>query len=114
AASRSLRRRHLAALGAVLGAALPAVLTVSKKLAAKGIRKFLETELARENAEPREVSSFKLRKSLLVGCKGLALAAAPVGVDQVHVAVGELPRDGAAFRRLYVVVARQQGNQMLL
>jgi hypothetical protein len=94
------------------GAALPCVRTDSKMPAVSGVKKLLDTELARQNAQPRAVTTFKLRKPSLAGTKGLAVA--PVGVDQVHVAVGELPRNGAAFRRLYVVVARQQGNQMVL
>jgi hypothetical protein len=112
AASRPMRRQRLAALGALLGAALPCVRTDSKTSAVSGVKKLLETELARQNAQPRAVTTFKLRKPPLAGAKGMAVA--PVGVDEVHVAVGELPRDGAAFRRLYVVVARQLGNQMVL
>jgi hypothetical protein len=114
AASRPLRRLHLAALGQMLGSAVAAAVTDSKEPATGGIKQLLEAELAKQNAQPQEVVSFALRRPKLAGAKGVAFTAAAAGVDSVQVAVGELPREGAPFKRLYVVVARQQDNQVVL
>jgi hypothetical protein len=114
AASRPLRRRHLAVLGWLLGSAVAPVRTDSRQPTTGGVKALLEAELAKLNTTVREVVSFGVRQPRPAGAKGPARAAVATGVDSVHVAVGELPREGAPFRRLYVVVAREQDRQLLL
>jgi hypothetical protein len=114
AATRRLRRRRLAAEGTVVASMLPVARTESKKPATGGIKTLLGAELAKHQAEPKEFARFEVRSPARLLAKGFAPSAAPVEVDNVHVAVGELPRGHPKFRRFVVVVARPLRTGMVL
>jgi hypothetical protein len=114
AASRLLRRRRLAALGRALGGTLAAVASDSRQPAAGGVKALLEAELVKEGAVPREMASFTVRQPEPPSGRKTTVAAAATGVDKVYAAVGELPAGAAPFKRLYVVVARQEGDRLIL
>jgi hypothetical protein len=113
AASRSLRRGHLASLGMAIGNALPTVRALSQDPPPTGIRSVLEAELSKVNAQPERLVSFEVA-SAQPQAKRRGLAAVSAEVDAIHVAVGELPRENAPFKRLYVVVALQQATNLML
>ncbi len=101
AASRALRRRHLAALGGVVASAVAVADPRSRRATAKAPRTLLEAELAQAGARCVDVSSFTVRAP-----RGSNTEAKSAPADRVDVAVGELPRGDAPFPRFYVVVAR--------
>jgi hypothetical protein len=114
AASRSLRRRHLAALGESLAMAIVSIVTRSKTSARGNVEKVLQSELRKANAKMRGIHSFAVKRPSIAGAKAFALAGGPGAVDSVHAAVGELPRGNSPCPQYYVVVARQQAGQLLL
>jgi len=114
AASRALRRRHLAAVGESIGQTVTAALTSSMTPARGSVEAVLRAELRKVKARPKGIDSFALRRPRMATASALGPIASEGRVDSVHAAVGELPRGRAPFRRLYVVVARQQAGQLLL
>ncbi len=103
AASRAVRRAHLAALGEAVARTV-AVATARERTPAR-TRTLLEAELARAGARCVDVAAFAVRPPR--AAKARAVPA------RVAVAVGALP-DGASFRRLCVVVARESGGSVVL
>jgi hypothetical protein len=111
AATRPMRRRHLAAVAEAVGSLVAPVDTRKRTVPPGGTRAFLERTLRRERARKLEVSAYKVRHPRL---PGPAAELAPL-VHRVDVAVGELPRHKSApFRRFVVIVARQAGAQMIV
>lgn len=106
AATRELRRAHLAALGQIIGSAVATIATT--RPVAVVAEALLGAELKKMSAELLGMHSFSVNRPKVLG-KALAL-----GVDSIHAAVGELPKDNAPFRRLLVVIARQEGDQFTL
>ena len=113
AASRPLRRAHLAALGRLLGSAVASVDSRSKRASSGNVKTLLESELRKQGAARLEVCSFGVKPPAFAAVRGSAkTAAAPL--YRVDVAVGELPQRNAPFRRLLVVVARQVGAALTI
>jgi hypothetical protein len=114
AASRPQRRAHLAALGQLLGSTVACVDSKTKRASTGNIKSRLESELRKQGAARLEVCSFGVKPpAAFAAGRGKSKAGvAPPG--RVDVAVGELPRRNAPFRRLLVVVARQVGNATII
>ena len=114
AASRPQRRAHLAALGRLLGSAVASVDSGSRRASTGKIKSLLESELRKQGAARLEVCSFGVKPpaEFSEGRGKAKVALASMG--RVDVAVGELPRRNAPFRRVLVVVARQVGNAMII
>jgi hypothetical protein len=110
-ATRAQRRRHLATLGRLLGSAMVAVDSATRRAATGAARSLLETELTNAGARRIELCSYSVSLPSGAKAKGAQAAAMPGRVD---VAVGELPIDDAPFRRLVVVVARQAGGTTIV
>jgi len=116
AASRALRRTHLAVVGESLAQTVATAATASAAPARGSVEAVLRGELRRAKARPRGIHSFAIRRPRMASASAKAFgpATSAARVDAVHAAVGELMRGRAPFRRLYVVVARQQARQLLL
>jgi len=116
AASRALRRTHLAVVGESLAQTVATAATASAAPARGSVEAVLRGELRRAKARPRGIHSFAIRRPPMASASAKAFgpATSAARVDAVHAAVGELMRGRAPFRRLYVVVARQQAGQLLL
>jgi len=114
AASRALRRRHLAAVSESLVQTVATAATGSITPTRGSVEAVLRAELRKAKARTRGIHSFAVRRPQMASAKALGPATAKARVDSVHAAVGELPRGRAPFRRLYLVVARQQSGQLLL
>jgi hypothetical protein len=109
AASRRVRRAHLAALGAIVADAVAVADVHTRDRASPRTRTLLEAELQRAGARCVEVAAFAVRPP--AAAKGKRL---PVAAARVAVAVGELPRDAAPFPRWCVVVARETADGTVL
>ena len=110
AASRALRRTHLAAVGESIAQTVATATTASATPARGGVEAVLRAELRKAKARAKGIHSFAVKRPPMATAtaKALGPAALAARVERVHAAVGELPRGRAPFRRLYVVVARQQ------
>ena len=113
AASRPMRRRHLAALGQTLGALVATVDTTKRASPPASARTYLERVLRSEGARKLELCAFGVRAPAAAKTKALSMRGAPP-VQRVDVALGELPRRKAPFLRFVVVVARQTSAGMIV
>lgn len=114
AASRPQRRAHLAALGRLLGSAVASVDSKNRRASTGNIKSLLESELRKQGAARLEVCSFRVKPPAALAAGRSKSKAAAASLGRVDVAVGELPRRNAPFRRLLVVVARQVGNATII
>lgn len=110
AASRPLRRRHLAALGEALGSLVAAADTTTRTPMPAHASSYLDRAIAAEGARRIEMCAFRVREPASPR-KSMRGATA---VKRIDVAVGELPAGNAPFRRLVVVVARQTDRGALV
>lgn len=97
AASRAVRRAHLAALGEAV--ARTVAVAAGRERTPPRTRTLLEAELAQAGARCVDVAAFAVRPP--------RAAKARAATARVAVAVGELPQAAAPFPRLCVVIARE-------
>lgn len=107
------QRRRLVEIGQVIGRITPSIILSSKKQTESYVRSVLESELERQKAKVVEVSSYDVQDSKPFVSKSKAFTKTN-SLSKVHIAIGELSEVEAPFKRLLVIVAKQQDNHLVI
>ena len=118
-ASRAQRRRHLAALGAVLSSAVATVETDSRHAATGSIAKLLQRELHSQGARDHAICAYALNLPKAVEMSesfGLAAMKTPAAAQarRIYTAIGKLPKGQHPFDRYCAIVAHEMEGGLAL